>query len=61
MCKAIQDMNNMARQEGRQEGHLETLRDSIKNVMESFNVGVEDAMKALKVSQEDQDILRPMI
>ena len=44
-----------------QKGHLETLRDAIKNAMESFNVSVEDAMKALKVSQEDQAILRKMI
>ena len=57
VCKAVQDMNNKAKQEGR----LETLISDVKNVMESFKVDIEDAMKALKVSKEDQAILRKMI
>ncbi len=65
MCKAVQDMNNNAEQKGRQEGltegRLETLRDSIKNVMESLKMTADDAMNVLKVSQKDQAILRKMI
>ena len=57
VCKAVQDMNNKARQDGR----LEALRDSIKNAMESFHLSMEEAMIGLKVSQEDQAVLRKMI
>ena len=46
---------------GIQKGRLETLRDDVKNVMEAFKVNVDDAMKVLKVSKEDQAILRKMI
>ena len=53
VCKAIQDMKQKAR--------LETLMNDVKNVMESFKVDIDNAMKALKVSQEDQAILRNMI
>ena len=69
VCKAVQDMNNKARQEGRlegklegkQEGKLEALCSAVKNAMESFHLSMEDAMNGLKVSKEDQDILRKMI
>ena len=77
VCKAVQDMTYKARQEGklegRQEGKLEGIQEGIqkgkleglcsavKNVMESFHLSMEDAMKGLKVSREDQDILRKMI
>ena len=57
VCKAVQDLTNKARQEG----HFETSRDDVKNVMVSFKVNLEDAMKVLKVSQEDQAILKKMI
>ena len=33
MCKAVQDMNNKAKQEGRQEGKLETLCVMIRKGM----------------------------
>ncbi len=45
----------------KQESRLETLMNDIKNVMEAFKITVEDAMKVLKVSKEDQAILRKMI
>ena len=61
VCKAIQDMNNKARQDGKQEGRLETLVNDVKNVMESLKMTVDDAMNVLKVSKEDQAVLRKMI
>ena len=65
MCKAVQDMNNKARlagkQEGLTEGRLETLLNDVKNVMESLKMTVDDAMNVLKVSKEDQAVLRKMI
>ena len=48
-------------EKARQESKLETLCSGVKNIMESFNVTVDDAMKVLKVSKEDQAILRKMI
>ena len=41
-------------------GRLETLRNDVKNAMESFHLSMEDAMNGLKVTQEEQDILRKM-
>ena len=57
VCKAVREMNEKAAEEAR----LETLRDAIKNAMDSFHVSFEDAMKALKVGKEDQAILMKMI
>ena len=69
VCKAVQDMNEKARQEGlqeglqtgrsegRQEARLETLLADIKNAMEFFHVSMEEAMKGLKVTEEDRAIL----
>ena len=57
MCQAIQDMTSKAREEGR----LEALMVSVKSAMESFHVSMEDAMNGLNVSKEDQASLRKMI
>ena len=61
VCKAVRDMNEKARQEGlqegRQEARLETLLADIKNAMEFFHVSMEEAMKGLKVTEEDRAIL----
>ena len=65
VCKAVQDMQDKARQEGIQEGseraRIETLCSAVGNAMESFHLSMEDAMAGLKVSKEDQDILKKMI
>ena len=61
MSKAVQDMMDKARQEGSEKARIETLCVAVKNVMESFHLSMKDAINALKVSKEDQDILRKMI
>ena len=48
-------------QEGIQKGSLERLMDDVKNAMESFHLSMEDAMNGLKVTQEEQAILRTML
>ena len=48
-------------QEGKMEGKMEALCSAVKNAMESFHLSMEDAMNGLKVSKEDQAILRKMI
>ena len=47
-------------EQGKQEGRIERLMDDVKNDMESFHLSMEDAMNGLKVTQEEQDILRKM-
>ena len=61
VCKAVQEMNEKARQEGSEKARLETLCSDVRNVMDSFKVSLEEAMKALKVGKEDQAILMKMI
>lgn len=57
VCKAEREMKEKAAEKAR----LETLRDAIRNAMDSFHVSIEDAMKALKVDKEDQATLMKMI
>lgn len=57
ISKAVQDMKDKARKEGR----LETLGETLKNVMESLHLTVEEAMIVMKVDTEDQLILKKMI
>ena len=60
MCKAIDDMRADAkaegieegRAEGRAEGKTESLVSSIKNVMDSIHVSIEEAMDILKVDPQ---------
>ncbi len=65
MCKAVDQMTERARQEGlragKSEGRLETLRNDIKNVMEAFHVSLEEAMAGLKVTKEEQALLKEMV
>ena len=61
MCKAVQDMMDKARQEGSEKTRIETLCANVKNAMESFHLSMEDATNGLKVSKEDQAILRKII
>ena len=49
------------KQEGRQEGRQEALCDTIRNIMESLHLTVEEAMKVMKIAAEDQEILKKMI
>ena len=56
MCKAIDDMRADAKaegiEEGRAEGKTESLVSSIKNVMDSIHVSIEEAMDILKVDPQ---------
>ena len=57
MCKAIEDMRFEAeakgrakgREEGRAEGNTERILTDLKNVMDSINVSIEEAMDILKI------------
>ena len=68
MCKAVDQMTERARREGIsygeskgfRDGKLETLRNDVKNIMESLNMGLDDALNALKVTGEDRILLQKM-
>lgn len=51
--------NNMARAEGRKEGHEAGVADgilsSVRNLMETMNLSAEKAMEALKVSETERE------
>ena len=53
MCKAIEDMRAKEREKTR----IDTLFDSLKNMMDSLNLNLDQAMAALKVSDEDKTVL----
>ena len=57
VCKAVDQMTERARREGR----LETLRNAVKNAMKAFHVSMEDAMNGLEVPQEDRDLIIKML
>lgn len=47
--------------EGYAEGRLEGKMSNIRAVMENLSVSVDDAMKLLKTSESDRDIIRKLI
>ena len=50
MCKIMEDLLNEARDEGKKE----TLLDSIRSLMETMNFSAQQAMDALKVPVDKQ-------
>ena len=56
MCQAIRELI----EEGRQEGHLEMLKQNVENLMKSLSVSLERACELLGRSDE-YDILRQML
>lgn len=57
MCKIMEDLLNEARDEGKKE----TLLDSIRSLMETMNFSAQQAMDALKVPVDKQKELLPLI
>ena len=53
MCKAFEDY----RLKGKREGKLEALR----NLMETLHLPLEQAMEALKIPEQEQEIYRRAI
>lgn len=53
--KLIEDGKKEGMQEGRQEGMIDGILTSVKNLMESMGWTAEQAMDALKISQEDRN------
>ena len=57
MCKIMEDI----KEEARNEAKKETLLDNIRNAMESWGLTAEAAMKGLKIPEEKQKELLPLI
>lgn len=53
MCEAVVAYGNQRAEEER----LDTLLDSVKNLMQSMKWTADQAMTALKISQEDRSVL----
>ncbi|MBQ9991082.1 MAG: hypothetical protein IJP31_09125, partial [Lachnospiraceae bacterium] len=51
LCKAFADHMETGRKEGRMQGKIEAL----KNLVESLNISIEEAMRLLKIPLEDQE------
>ena len=45
---------------GKEEGRVETLQNAVKNIMESLNMSMEEALKVLNVNREDRTLLMKM-
>ena len=69
MCTALEKLKEdgkmeglqEGRQEGLQEGKRESLISSIRNLMESMDWTADQAMNALKISEEEQEKYRMLL
>lgn len=57
MCEAVATYVNQKAEEIAEEKRIDTLLDSIKNLMQSMELTADQAMTALKISQDDRIIL----
>ena len=53
MCKAMEDMRNVALERGRTEGHLNTLVESVRNLKAKLGFSDLQAKETLNISNED--------
>ena len=54
VCKIVEEFA----EEREKEAVLDTLYDSVKNLMDSMSFSVDKAMEVLKISNENREILR---
>ena len=62
MCEAWEEERRKGKAEGRTEGKAEgkteTLISSLKSLMETMNLGIEEAMNALRLNDEEKQMCR---
>ncbi|MCM1171279.1 MAG: hypothetical protein NC393_04040 [Clostridium sp.] len=61
MCKAFEDYRLEGKLEGRQEGRREGKLEALRTLMETLHLSLEQAMEALKIPEQEQDIYRKAI
>ena len=57
MCKIIEEYGDKRAKESEEATRIETLFNTIKNLMESLNLTLEQALSATKVSDADRAVL----
>ena len=57
MCKIIEDYGDKRAKESEEMTRIETKIDDIKNIMDSLNLSLEQALSAIKISDADRAIL----
>ena len=57
MCREVEKLVMTERNEGR----LEEKINSVRAIMESLSISVDEAMKLLKTPESDQDVIRKLI
>ena len=57
MCREVEKIAMAERNEGR----LEEKINSVRAIMESLSISVDEATKLLKTSESDKDIIRKLI
>ena len=57
MCREVEKLVMAERSEGR----LEEKINSVRAIMESLSISVDEAMKLLKTPESDQDVIRKLI
>lgn len=57
MCREVEKLVMAERNEGR----LEEKVNSVRAIMESLSISVDEAMKLLKTPESDQDVIRKLI
>lgn len=61
MCKAIRGLMADSKAEGRQEGQQQECVTNIRNLMETLQLSVEQAMNALLIPEEERDKYRTLL
>ena len=61
MCQAIRELIEDGKQEGIKEGRLDSLKQSVENLMKSLSISLEKACELLGSSQEDYEVLRQIV
>lgn len=56
MCKAIEEIKEDARDEGYKSGIEATMHNNVKSLMETMHLTLEQALDALKITDEDRKI-----
>ena len=57
MCQTIKEYGDKRAKESEEATRLDTIFHDIKNIMESLDLTLEQAMSAMKVSDDDRAVL----
>ncbi|MEE0965727.1 MAG: hypothetical protein U0L85_01605, partial [Bacilli bacterium] len=61
MCEIWEEIKNVGIQQGIQEGQILSNINAIKNIMNSFNLDIIEAMKALNIPEDEYDKYKELV